>query len=428
MDTIFALASSPGKSGVAVVRVSGPKAPDLGRQLIGDSLRPRYAHYGTICNNDGQHIDDALILFFEGPKSFTGEDVLELQIHGSTAVVSAVLAFLGAKKGLRHAEPGEFTRRALENNKLDLSQVEALSDLVEAETEGQRLQAQRVLKGGLRNRCEGWRTQLIRAVSLLEVSIDFADEDVPEDVTPEVIEILAVLSSSFDQELSKSAGAERVRTGYDVAILGAPNVGKSSLLNYLVGRDAAITSKIAGTTRDIIEVQMDLSGLPVTFVDTAGVRETSDEIEREGIKRAIMRAEEADIALFLSLEGDLPDGLDDMPNSYIILTKGDITGRDDAISVKTGAGIDNLIDKVVTVLSEKFPSSGVLIRQRHLGAVSLARDSVNCALNMLQDESAVFELASEELRRALHQLEMLVGRVDVENILDEIFSSFCLGK
>ena len=263
---------------------------------------------------------------------------------------------------------------------------------------------------------------------MLEVSIDFADEDVPEDVTPEVIEILAVVSSSFDQELSKSAGAERVRTGYDVAILGAPNVGKSSLLNYLVGRDAAITSKIAGTTRDIIEVQMDLSGLPVTFVDTAGVRETSDEIEREGIKRAIMRAEEADIALFLSLEGDLPDGLDDMPNSYIILTKGDITGRDEAISVKTGAGIDNLIDKVVTVLSEKFPSSGVLIRQRHLGAVSLARDSVNCALNMLQDESAVFELASEELRRALHQLEMLVGRVDVENILDEIFSSFCLGK
>ena len=308
MDTIFALASSPGKSGVAVVRVSGPKAPDLGRQLIGDSLRPRYAHYGTICDDDGQHIDDALILFFEGPKSFTGEDVLELQIHGSIAVVSAVLAFLGAKKGLRHAEPGEFTRRALENNKLDLSQVEALSDLVEAETEGQRLQAQRVLKGGLRDRCEGWRAQLIRAVSLLEVSIDFADEDVPEDVTPEVIEILAVVSSSFDQELSKSAGAERVRTGYDVAILGAPNVGKSSLLNYLVGRDAAITSKIAGTTRDIIEVQMDLSGLPVTFVDTAGVRETSDEIEREGIKRAIMRAEEADIALFLSLEGDLPDG------------------------------------------------------------------------------------------------------------------------
>ena len=343
-------------------------------------------------------------------------------------MVTAVLAFLGAKKGLRHAEPGEFTRRALENNKFDLSQVEALSDLVEAETEGQRLQAQRVLKGGLRDRCEGWRAQLIRAVSLLEVSIDFADEDVPEDVTPEVIEILAVVSSSFDQELSKSAGAERVRTGYDVAILGAPNVGKSSLLNYLVGRDAAITSKIAGTTRDIIEVQMDLSGLPVTFVDTAGVRETSDEIEREGIKRAIMRAEEADIALFLSLEGDLPDGLDDMPNSCIVLTKGDITGRDEAISVKTGAGIDNLIDKVVTVLSEKFPSSGVLIRQRHLGAVSLARDSVNCALNMLQDESAVFELASEELRRALHQLEMLVGRVDVENILDEIFSSFCLGK
>ena len=225
MDTIFALASSPGKSGVAVVRVSGPKAPDLGRQLIGDSLRPRYAHYGTICDDDGQHIDDALILFFEGPKSFTGEDVLELQIHGSIAVVSAVLAFLGAKKGLRHAEPGEFTRRALENNKLDLSQVEALSDLVEAETEGQRLQAQRVLKGGLRDRCEGWRAQLIRAVSLLEVSIDFADEDVPEDVTPEVIEILAVVSSSFDQELSKSAGAERVRTGYDVAILGAPNVG-----------------------------------------------------------------------------------------------------------------------------------------------------------------------------------------------------------
>ena len=264
-------------------------------------------------------------------------------------------------------------------------------------------------------------------MSLLEVSIDFADEDVPEDVTPEVIEILAVVSSSFDQELSKSAGAERVRTGYDVAILGAPNVGKSSLLNYLVGRDAAITSKIAGTTRDIIEVQMDLSGLPVTFVDTAGVRETSDEIEREGIKRAIMRAEEADIALFLSLGGDMPDGLDDMTNSFIVITKGVITGRDEAISVKTGAGIDNLIDKVVTVLSEKFPS-GVLIRQRHLGAVSLARDSVNCALNMLQDESAVFELASEELRRALHQLEMLVGRVDVENILDEIFSSFCLGK
>ncbi|WP_373050624.1 tRNA uridine-5-carboxymethylaminomethyl(34) synthesis GTPase MnmE, partial [Thalassovita aquimarina] len=303
MDTIFALATAHGKAGVAVIRVSGPLAHSAGERLAGMLPDPRKAGLRLLRDGQGVRLDEALVLTFPDKSSFTGEAVVELQLHGSVAVVASVLRELGNMDGLRQAEPGEFTRRALENGRLDLAQVEGLADLIEAETEAQRRQALRVLSGDLGNRAEEWRRDLIRAASLLEATIDFADEDIPVDVSPEVNELLDRVIASLSKEIAGVSAAERVRTGFEVAIVGAPNVGKSTLLNALAGRDAAITSEYAGTTRDVIEVRMDLAGLPVTLLDTAGLRETQDKVEEIGIKRARERAGLADLRVFL-VEGD----------------------------------------------------------------------------------------------------------------------------
>ena len=268
LDTIFALATAPGKAGVAVVRVSGPEAGQAGARLFGTLPAPHHARTRILKDANGHRLDQALVLFFPAGQSFTGEDVLELHLHGSVATVNAVLRVLGDMPGLRIAEPGEFTRRALENGCLDLAQVEGLADLIDAETEAQRKQALRVLSGDLGKTAESWRSDLIRAAALIEATIDFADEEVPVDVTPEVEALLARVSSSLETEIAGVQTAERIRTGFEVAIVGAPNVGKSTLLNALAGREAAITSEYAGTTRDVIEVRMDLAGLPVTLLDT----------------------------------------------------------------------------------------------------------------------------------------------------------------
>ena len=299
MDTIFALASAQGKAGVAIVRVSGPLAHDACTQLCGRGVPPRGTILRVLRDEMGEPLDQALVLSFSAPNSFTGENVVEFQTHGSIAVVTAVLDSLSKINGLRLAEPGEFTRRALENGKLDLSQVEGLADLIDAETEAQRKQAHAVLSGGLGLLAERWRKDLIRAASLIEVTIDFADEDVPVDVTPEVTTLLSGVQLDLERECKGVVIAERIRHGFEVAIVGAPNVGKSTLLNALAGREAAITSEYAGTTRDVIEVRMDLGGLPVTLLDTAGLRETTDHVEGMGISLARKRAEEADMRVFL---------------------------------------------------------------------------------------------------------------------------------
>ncbi len=307
MDTIYALASARGKAGVAVVRISGPHAFPAARALAGDLPAPRRAGLRRLTSADGALLDEALVLLFEVGSSFTGEDVVELQLHGSTAVVRAVLTELSKQEGLRPAEPGEFTRRALENECLDLAQVEGLADLLDAETEAQRKQAVGVLSGALGDLAGAWRTDLIRAAALLEATIDFADEDVPVDVSPEVNALLDTTLESLERETAGTRIAERIREGFEVAIVGRPNAGKSTLLNAMAGREAAITSDIAGTTRDVIEVHMELAGLPVTVLDTAGVRDTEDQVEAIGVARALERAKAADLRVFLL------EGADDQP-------------------------------------------------------------------------------------------------------------------
>lgn len=428
MDTIFALASAQGKAGVAVIRVSGPEALNSIVQTCGAPMPAPGRGLRLLMDASGELLDEALVLTFRAPHSFTGEDVVEFQTHGSTAVVSAVLDRLGQIKGLRLANPGEFTRRALENGNLDLAQVEGLADLIEAETEAQRKQAQLVLSGALGDLADRWRQDLIRAASLIEVTIDFADEEVPVDVTPEVTALLSGVRADLEAEVAGVQIAERIRSGFEVAIVGAPNVGKSTLLNALAGREAAITSEYAGTTRDIIEVRMDLAGLPITLLDTAGLRDTDDHVEGIGIARARERAERADLRVFLAEPGESLD-IDMQPGDIRLVPKAD-TRADPGVGIsgKTGQGIDALVDHVGSVLKERSAQAGVSTRRRHKEALSAALDSLNSSRAVLELGPDHYELAAEDLRSAIRSLEFLVGRVGVENLLDEIFSSFCLGK
>lgn len=429
MDTIFALASAPGKSGVAVVRVSGPKALAAGRDLAGSLPQARKAAIRSLRGSDGEILDQALVLPFQGPNSFTGEDCVEFHVHGSPAIVSALLSELSKMLDVRLAEPGEFTRRALENDRLDLAQVEGLADLIESETEVQRRQALRVFSGRLGEQVEIWRADLIRAVALLEVTIDFADEEVPEDVYPEVVALLEGVSKMLKAEADGSIVAERIRNGFEVAILGAPNIGKSTLLNILAGRDAAITSHIAGTTRDIVEVRMDLAGLPVTLLDTAGLRETADEIEQLGIERALARAEAADFRIILIDDKGPPMGFKERPSDLVVNAKVDIAPVDGGLSVsgKTGQGVDLLIATLQKKLSDLALGAGTATHLRHRVAIGSSLVSLGQAQEGIS-HNAPIELVIQDLRQALIELESLIGRIGIEQVLDEIFSSFCIGK
>ncbi|WP_170600774.1 tRNA uridine-5-carboxymethylaminomethyl(34) synthesis GTPase MnmE [Ruegeria arenilitoris] len=428
MDTIFALASAQGKAGVAVIRLSGPQSHQAAKVLSGGDLPLRGMCLRELRAPDGSRLDDGLVLTFHGPSSFTGEDVAELQIHGSAASVNAVLRVLSEMPDLRLAEPGEFTRRALENGKMDLAQVEGLADLIDAETEAQRKQAQTILAGELGDLAERWRRDLIRAASLLEAVIDFADEDVPTDVSPEVRSLVTAVMADLEREAKCVRIAERIRTGFEVAIVGPPNAGKSTLLNALAGREAAITSEYAGTTRDIIEVRMDLAGLPVTLLDTAGLRETEDHVEGLGIALARKRAENADLRVFLT-EDPQALGISMQSGDIQVLPKSDLrSDGTEGVSGKTGQGIDRLIHNISVVLKERTASSGIATRERHRAAMLKSSAALSEALRVLDSGPDLYDIAAEELRTAIRALESLVGRVDVENLLDEIFASFCLGK
>ena len=428
MDTIFALASAQGKAGVAVIRISGPLSHRAASELCGSDVPARGVRLCTLRDKTGAQLDQALVLTFLAPASFTGEDVAELQVHGSIAGVVSVLGALALIDGLRLAEPGEFTRRAMDNGKMDLAQVEGLADLIDAETEAQRRQAQNLLSGKLGEMAERWRRDLIRAASLIEATIDFADEDVPVDVTPEVAELLSGVLEDLEQEMIGVVISERIRTGFEVAIIGAPNVGKSTLLNALAGRAAAITSEYAGTTRDVIEVRMDLAGLPVTMLDTAGLRETDDQIEGIGIALAKQRADTADLRVFLAESGDVLD-VDFRPGDIRVLPKSDLrSDKAGAVSGETGEGLDYLVRQISQVLSQRAASAGIATRERHKSAMERAKNSLERAQAILKTGPDHYDIVAEEMRRAIHALESLVGRVDVESLLDEIFASFCLGK
>lgn len=428
MDTVYALSTAQGKAGVAVIRVSGPSAFEGCQRLCGDVPEPRRAALRVLHDEAGGRLDQALVLTFAENESFTGERTVEFQLHGSIAVVSAVLAALGRIEGMRPAEPGEFTRRALENGRLDLSQVEGLADLIDAETEAQRKQALRVFSGALGRKCEAWRASLIRAVALLEATIDFADEEVPVDVSPEVTTLVCDVIDALEKEIAGGLVSERIRTGFEVAIVGAPNVGKSTLLNALAGREAAITSEFAGTTRDVIEVRMDLGGVPVTLLDTAGLRDTSDVVESIGIARAKARATQADLRVFLVEGEDLPE-VEPLPDDIVVRAKADIYGGlTDAVSGKTGAGITELVERIRSILGVRVAGAGIATRERHCQAMQRGLEALRVVLEVLPDGEAVAEIAAEELRVAIRALDSLVGRIDVEIVLDEIFASFCLGK
>ena len=429
MSTIFALASARGRAGLAVVRISGPNACAAVMEISGKLPPVRQVARRKLRWND-VILDDALVVWFAEGSSFTGEEVVELYLHGGVATVTVVLGALADQPGLRLAEPGEFTRRAFENGKMGLTEVEGLADLIDAETEAQRKQALRVLSGAIRDRVELWRRDLVRAVALLEATIDFADEEVPFDVTPEVRGVIDGLTESLHREVSQVAGAERVRDGFEIAIVGPTNVGKSTLLNALAGREAAITADTAGTTRDVIEVRMDLAGLPVTFLDTAGFRTTTDEVERIGIRRAIERAKAADLRVFLLDEQGLDSVcLEPEPQDIVVWGKADLgvcSGL--AVSGKTGEGLDEIIRTVVDILIAKVPTDGVMTRQRHRIAILEAIAALESAQVGLKGHNACVEVVSENLRAALRALEIIVGRVDVEDFLGEIFASFCIGK
>lgn len=419
MDTIFALASAPGKAGVAVVRVSGSRAVAICSRLCdvpADRGLRRLIWQDRV-------LDEALVLRFQSGHSFTGEEVVELHLHGSVAVVRAVERAL-AEIGARLADPGEFTRRALDNDRLDLAQVEGLADLIEAETEVQRQQALALMQGDLSSRVAEWRRDLIRAASLIEATIDFADEEVPVDVTPEVSALLSATARSLRQQRDGSFAAERVRDGFEIAIVGPPNIGKSTLLNALAGREAAITSDVAGTTRDVIEVRMDLDGLPVTLLDTAGLRETDDRVEAIGVARARERAARADLRVFLTEAGKSADHDLLRDDDLVFPGKMDEGG---GISGRTGAGIDLMVARITEILSGRVRSSGSAVRQRHRVAIEAALDYIERSESLI-GTGAEGELLAVEIRSAISALDSLIGQVGVEDLLDEIFASFCLGK
>lgn len=427
MDTIFAPATARGKAGVAVVRVSGPRAWAAAEVFCGKLPEPRRAVRRTI-RFAGELLDDALLLLFEEGRSFTGEAVAEFQLHGSVAVVDAVLRALASIEGLRPAVAGEFTRRALESGRLDLAQVEGLADLIEAETQAQRRQAMRALSGSVGRLAEGWRRRLVRAAALLEATIDFVDEDVPAEVIPEVSVLLEEVLAELEHEIRGSLVAERVRDGFEVAVVGRPNIGKSTLVNHLARRDVALTSEHAGTTRDVIEARLELVGLPVTLLDTAGLRETADPVEKMGVKRARERARAADLRVFLIEPGGEPFGLEPEGDDIVLTGKADLhPGTGDAISGLTGAGAEELLRRLADVLSRRAAGAGAMGHARQRLALERASAALEDAMGGLRMGAGV-EVAAEDLRRALHALDALVGRVDAEHILDEVFASFCIGK
>ncbi|PKQ06540.1 MAG: tRNA uridine-5-carboxymethylaminomethyl(34) synthesis GTPase MnmE [Alphaproteobacteria bacterium HGW-Alphaproteobacteria-12] len=435
METIYALSTAPGRAGVAVVRVSGGDAGAALRALTGEGPgRAREAELRRFLDPaTGAALDQGLALFFPGPASFTGEDVLELHIHGGRAVVAAMLRALAGLPGLRTAAPGEFTRRAFENGKLDLTAVEGLADLIDAETEAQRAQALRQMEGALGALYEGWRARLLRMLAYAEAEIDFPDEDVPGDLIaklgPEIGRLIAALKDHLDD----GRRGERLRDGVEVAIVGPPNAGKSSLLNRLAGRDAAIVSGEPGTTRDVLEVRLEIGGVPVTLADTAGLRGAAGAVEREGVRRALARAEQADIRIVVSAPG-VAGALAAMRDDDItVMNKIDLdaTVPPGAIGVSalTGAGLDRLeaalAERVGLVYEHR--EHPVITRARHregLGECAAALVRAQAALRAGRDA----ELVAEDLRLAVRALGRMTGRVDVEDLLDVIFRDFCIGK
>ena len=440
--TIFAPATAVGRAGIAVIRVSGEAAARALVALCGKMPVARQVTRVSLTDPaSGEGLDEGLAIWFPGPNSFTGEDVVELHLHGGRSVVEGVMGALGDREGCRLAEPGEFTRRAFENGKMDLTEAEGLADLIDAETAAQRRQALRQMGGALGELYEGWRNRLIQILAYFEASIDFSEEDIPDDLIEQTHRDSLVLLADVKKHLADGRRGERLREGVHIAILGAPNAGKSSLLNVLARREAAIVSETAGTTRDVIEVQLDLEGYPVVIADTAGIRETHDALEQEGVRRALDRAAGADLKVVL-LDGERPDaeivGLVD-EGALPVLNKIDLRPMSAGLSVngigvmgvsaKSGEGIERLLTRLGAEVRARFAvtSTALLTRARHREALEACVEALMRAWpgGGLSREP---ELIAEDLRLAGQALGRITGRVGVEDLLDKIFSDFCIGK
>ncbi len=441
--TIFALASGIGKAGVAVIRISGDAAELIFSVLCTKFPVPRVATRVALFEPQSQNLlDYALMIWFPAPSSFTGENVVELHVHGGRAVVDGVMASLWLMDGFRFAEPGEFTRRAFENNKMDLTAAEGLADLVDAETIAQRDQALRQMQGALGVLYEDWRLQLLRASAYLETTIDFSEEDIPPGLESEVRLQVESLKSCISDHLDSGYRGERLREGVRVAILGSPNVGKSSLLNQMARRDAAIVSDTAGTTRDVIEVHLDLAGIPVILSDTAGIRDALNGIEGEGVKRALVQADNADFKLIVidsTQSPTLPPEVSSLidTKSLIVSNKSDLLSPTINLpgvqavqtSAKTGAGISSLLEILEVKVRDRFAVSEQpsLTRERHRNAIEDCLRSLN-QFSSIPSLTDYPELAAENLRISCAALGKITGHVGVEDLLDVIFKDFCIGK
>ncbi len=426
---IYALATPRVSAGIALIRLSGTGVVEFVKSFVGALECP--ARSLRMFRHKGAVLDQVLVLTFAKGGSFTGEEVVELHCHGSLAVIDAILAVFAESPKTRLAEPGEFTRQAFENGCLDLTQVEGLADLIAAETHEQLVLANRVFGGAFSAKVTAWRADLIRACALLEAMIDFADEDIPQDLNTEVLSLIDKTIKSLQAEITGTKIAERIRNGFEVAIIGRPNIGKSTLLNTLAGRKVALTSEIAGTTRDIIEVRMDIKGLPVTILDTAGLRDTDDTVESLGVDWARDRAEAADIRVFLLDDMGL-DGLGISVQKDDIILRGRVDETPDfkgaGVSGKTGQGIDFVMKNIVRILSPRILPTQTATRQRHRMAMQSATSVLQQAGDSLKSDSFAVELVATDIRSALGSLNQMIGAVGVEDILDEIFASFCLGK
>lgn len=439
-STIFALSSAPGRAGVAVIRMSGPAVRPALAILCPPVPDDRRAVFRTLRDpRTAEALDRAVVLFFAAPKSETGEDVAEFQVHGSRAVVLAVLNALGTLDGCRMAEPGEFARRAFLNGKIDLVEVEGLADLVEAETEAQRRQALVQSSGVLSAVYEAWRARIIEAMALTEAAIDFSDEgDVATDATSRARTVVAACAAEIERHLADGHRGEIIRDGFRVALLGAPNAGKSSLLNALARRDAAIVSEEAGTTRDVIEVRLDLGGFPVVLSDTAGIRADAGQIEQEGMRRSLATAGVANLVLWLAEPGGqrLPPeevSRETTGLALIVHTKADLGPPNSlapgelVISTTTGEGLDGLVTRIADLAAQALADGAgpPLTQPRHRAALAACHDALTA---FLDGDPGQTELRAENLRQAAHALGRITGRVDAEDVLDQIFSRFCIGK
>ena len=444
-QTIYALSTVYGKSGVAVIRVSGAKAKEAVAKLTNlkeKSLKPRYAYFTDIKDIVSREtLDKCLLLYFKAPHSFTGEDIVEFQTHGSKAVIASVLENLSKIPDFRMAEPGEFSRRAFHNGKMDLTEAEGLADLIDSETSEQQKYAMRQMEGGLKNLYDGWREELIKIMAYLEAYIDFPDEDIPQELVDKLLNDVFKLKTAISEHLNTDSIGERLREGFRVVIVGPPNAGKSSLLNTVVNREAAIVSSIAGTTRDAVDVHLDIKGYPVMFTDTAGIREVEEEIEKQGIEIAFRKIADADLVLCLfDASKDSVQIFDNIKNSFknkaiYVANKSDNLTFEQCsnlkkqscvvISAKHKQGIDDLMEVIYQQIKERFTANSNLLitRQRYREALAETLDN----LERFSFDKEI-ELSAEDIRLAARGLGKITGRIEVDDILNKIFGSFCIGK